>query len=326
MNAHPLADLFPLMDGQPFEELCADIKAHGLRHKIVTLDGMILDGRNRERACVAVGVEPEYIRFEDTGVNCSPWEFVASENLQRRHLTPDQRAAIVVSMVEVVERLKAESKARQKAAGGDKKSKKKPVVADPPQPVKRNPSTRDKLAKAAGVTTHKIRQAETVKRSPKGADLEKRVVAGEKTLAQAVKEAAPAPEPQPFDTLAESRQHRHSIERDFEKRCDPTRWPQYKADLQQTLAEMWDDENWVPTPGEAYAKLHDTVIRDGKQITPELRALQEASNRKLKRRMPSMSWEEAAEAITGDLPPVTMTPSDAQQPKPARHALADSRK
>jgi hypothetical protein len=54
---HPLAAIFPLMEGAG-DELVADIKANGQRQWIVTYEGMILDGRNRFRACLAAGVKP----------------------------------------------------------------------------------------------------------------------------------------------------------------------------------------------------------------------------------------------------------------------------
>ena len=50
---HPLADLLPLVVGDEFEALVADIRVHGLRVPITLLDGKVLDGRNRLRACEA---------------------------------------------------------------------------------------------------------------------------------------------------------------------------------------------------------------------------------------------------------------------------------
>ena len=56
LPVHPLGELFPLIEGDEFKELVASIKAHGLRDPITVQDGMVLDGRNRQRACQAAGV------------------------------------------------------------------------------------------------------------------------------------------------------------------------------------------------------------------------------------------------------------------------------
>ena len=87
---HPLADIFPLIEGDEFEQLVASIKASGgPREPIVTCDDMILDGRNRARACDAVGIEPTYIVLS---AGADPLTFVIDKNLRRRHLNESQRA------------------------------------------------------------------------------------------------------------------------------------------------------------------------------------------------------------------------------------------
>jgi hypothetical protein len=90
VKVHPAAELFPLMQGQAFDDLVADIREHGLRELVVmTPDGHLLDGRNRWRACAKAGVEPK-TRVE----HGEPWAYVISTNVHRRHLTESQRAMI----------------------------------------------------------------------------------------------------------------------------------------------------------------------------------------------------------------------------------------
>lgn len=91
MRPHRFADLFPLMDGEAFDELVEDVRAHGLREPIVLFEGQVLDGRNRLRACEAAGVEP---RFVDLPESTDPLAWVVSHNLHRRHLSASQRALL----------------------------------------------------------------------------------------------------------------------------------------------------------------------------------------------------------------------------------------
>ena len=90
MNPHPLAGLFPLMTGAAFEELRASIAEHGLREPIVLHEGMVLDGRNRLRACEETGTPPRFRELD--GVD--PLAFVLDANLHRRHLDESQRAMV----------------------------------------------------------------------------------------------------------------------------------------------------------------------------------------------------------------------------------------
>jgi N6-adenosine-specific RNA methylase IME4 len=91
---HPYAEIFPMMDGAAFDDLVADIKANGQREAIIMLNGMILDGRNRYRACEQAGVTPICKEFDPEIDGKSPLAFVFSKNLKRRHLNEGQRAMI----------------------------------------------------------------------------------------------------------------------------------------------------------------------------------------------------------------------------------------
>jgi len=87
---HALANLFPLIEGEAFDELVADISANGLQDPIEILDGAILDGRNRYRAALVAGVTVHTRQFK----GADPLGYVISKNLHRRHLDESQRAMV----------------------------------------------------------------------------------------------------------------------------------------------------------------------------------------------------------------------------------------
>jgi hypothetical protein len=100
LKFHPAAELFPLMEGEDFDALVADIKANGLHEPVVLLDGKILDGRNRYRACGAAGVVCRVFEHKaDCGHVADPVAYVVSRNLHRRHLTAEQKRELIAKVI-----------------------------------------------------------------------------------------------------------------------------------------------------------------------------------------------------------------------------------
>jgi ParB-like chromosome segregation protein Spo0J len=94
LECHSLAAIFPLIAGDAFAELVADIQTYGLREPVVVFENKILDGRNRYRACLVAGVEPAFTVY--TGDD--PISYVVSLNLKRRHLNESQRAIVAAKL------------------------------------------------------------------------------------------------------------------------------------------------------------------------------------------------------------------------------------
>lgn len=127
---HPYAALFPLLPENELEVLANDMRKCGLRSPIIRDEvGQILDGRNREAACVLANVAPRYEVF--VGGDERKLQLVLSQNMNRRHLTTSQRAIVAAKLMPVYSEL---AKARQQASGGDKKSLKRSVPAKSPEP------------------------------------------------------------------------------------------------------------------------------------------------------------------------------------------------
>lgn len=90
-DIHPIADAFPMMTEQEYQGLRDDIDKNGQRESITMWRGMLVDGRNRLRACNELNIEPYTDELDD---DADPVSYVLSINLHRRHLNESQRAVV----------------------------------------------------------------------------------------------------------------------------------------------------------------------------------------------------------------------------------------
>jgi hypothetical protein len=170
-DLHPLCTLFPRLAGPEFDALRDDIKANGQREDIVLVDGLVLDGGNRLRACIEAGVEPRFKAF--TGENIV--SFVLSANLHRRHMTPGQQAAIVAS---------AQDWAKAQTVGGTGSNQHKSRPATLPNS---SATVADRVA-LSGASERTQRMADKVARADP--ELGRKVARGEVSLPAAHKRVA----------------------------------------------------------------------------------------------------------------------------------------
>ena len=164
---HPLCTFFPRMNDKEFAALVSDIQSNGLNHPITMLDGMILDGGNRYKACIESGIEPVFAQYMGTDAV----RFVLSENLERRHLDAGQRAAIVSSIADFTKTAKAGENQFTRS-----------VIYNPPT------STNDR-AKESGASKSTQKKADAVVKADP--ILGAQVARGEISLNKATKQVAP---------------------------------------------------------------------------------------------------------------------------------------
>src|SRR5262245_4951694 len=99
--AHPLANMFPMIEGAEFANLKADIAANGIHQPIVLYQGQILDGRNRYKAAKEVGYKFKPENFKTFEGSLGEAEaFVISTNVHRRHLSNAQKQEFIRLMIE----------------------------------------------------------------------------------------------------------------------------------------------------------------------------------------------------------------------------------
>lgn len=172
---HPAAELFPLIEGDEFDQLVADIDTNGLLEPVwVMPDGALLDGRNRVKACVKTSTPIQTRTYEGS----DPIGFVLSLNLKRRHLTTGQRAMLALQ----VESLIAEHNRPGRRWGVEDDL----IPADLPELSRRERESREQAAKSVGTSGRAVAQAKRIQQE--APDLAEKVIAGELALDKAERE------------------------------------------------------------------------------------------------------------------------------------------
>lgn len=221
LEAHPLALIFPPMEESEYQELKKSVADHGLRDDIILLDGKVLDGIHRYRACLDTETKPVFSNFSEAIDGKSPEAFVFDKNFHRRHLSLSQRAAIGAKFLAIEEAAAKERQAstqfkpKESAAAenvvevnfapeGSKEGFTMPVsapaaasgapapvsttsapAAKPEKPIKgKGGPAAQKIAEKFGTSATMVKLAKRIKKSDE--DLFNQVLNGEKTVAEAI--------------------------------------------------------------------------------------------------------------------------------------------
>ena len=149
-RSHPAAAIFPLLDEEAMGRLAADIGRNGLLHPVVLAEGLVLDGRNRLEACRRAGVEPRVVEFDGS----DPVAYVIAANLERRHLSPSQQAALAVRLIPLLA-----VQARERQVSGLRQGARVPVPEKIPERGEAAGEARAVAARMVGVNPHYVSDA-----------------------------------------------------------------------------------------------------------------------------------------------------------------------
>lgn len=98
-EVHPYADRWPMRPADEIEAMAASVAENGLRFPIVlSADGVLVDGRNRLRACELAGVEPRFEVRDELADEDAVVAFIWDANGDRRDMSKGAKAMMAALM------------------------------------------------------------------------------------------------------------------------------------------------------------------------------------------------------------------------------------
>lgn len=242
-EVHPFAAEFPLMEGDEFTELVDDVKRNGLRDPIILSHDrkLLIDGRNRLRACIDAGVDVVYEKLGGHYTELMILDLIMSLNVNRRQLNPGQKAMAGMKYVEYVEKAVQQERIVTNGSRGDHAEQ--TIRAD-----RRANRSDERVAKMVGASGRSVQRAKKV--SAAAPDLAAKVRSGEVSLdsaynrVQARERAMPKPEPVKAGPVMLTLRTHTGEEVPYPK-------PQAKATFNSTPGDgiSWADWSWNPVTG-----------------------------------------------------------------------------
>ena len=169
-KVHPAASRFSLIVGKDFDDLVEAVRRAGTVAAVEFHNGLLTDGRNRVRALEelrrqGIVIELPTTEWQPTGDETIE-EHIYSVNVNRRHLTPDQRVAHAIEFLPIIRTSRPERLAASRFVADDRNT-----VAQnspPPEGTGEKPSRTSQEKDAAssvgqlktlcGVSRHKASQ------------------------------------------------------------------------------------------------------------------------------------------------------------------------
>jgi len=200
-EVHPAADAFPLIDGAEFDELVSSIKRNGLREPIVISHDkqVLIDGRNRYRACLAAGVDVVSRTLPQRYTEEMVLDLIVEANVHRRHLNAGQRAMLAADLEPLYAKAIKADEERRKVTPPRRESMNTRADLPVPPAAPDERRARAKAAVSVGAAGRTAGQAKAVQRD--APDLAEKVRAGAMALDAADRErkqrvrSEPRPEP-----------------------------------------------------------------------------------------------------------------------------------
>lgn len=160
-----ITNLVPGMTDEEWKDFFTSCKKDGIRQPIdVRNDGVILDGRHRYKAAIKLHMESIKVIYHKLTKEQSI-EFVRDTAVNRRNLTPVQKADVMLKSEDIINELEQAAKKRQAEYHGNRfDSKKVDLAQHCAKSKKRKPRTTDKIGSLVGISGRNIQKLNKVRK------------------------------------------------------------------------------------------------------------------------------------------------------------------